>query len=306
MLQSLFSVKLLILYAFVGSGVYVHYRGRVRHGLLRQLTDHSTVMGPINVLVYLFSKTPGTPYIDVGEYRELSAFRDNWEIIAEEARKMYEVGHVRDSASERDDAAFNSFFKTGWKRFYLKWYGEPLASARALCPETVKLIESVPNINAAMFTLLPPGARLPKHRDPFAGSLRYHLGLITPNDDRCYISVDGQHYSWRDGEDVLFDETYIHYARNDTDQTRLIFFADVARPMRGPISDFFNRAIGRGLGNLTESPNTEGDNTGALNRVFRYVYKFREWAKAFKKRDKTAYIIVKYGLFALLIYALFF
>ncbi|MGM0564706.1 MAG: aspartyl/asparaginyl beta-hydroxylase domain-containing protein [Pseudomonadota bacterium] len=306
MLQSLFSLKLIILYSFIGSGIYVHYRGRVRHGFLRQLTDHSTVMGPINVLVYLFSKTPNTPYIDVDEYQDLSVFRDNWQTIAKEARNMYEVGHVRDSASERDDAAFNSFFKTGWKRFYLKWYGEPLASARTLCPETVKLVESVPGINAAMFTLLPPGAKLPKHRDPFAGSLRYHLGLVTPNDDQCYISVDGQHYSWRDGEDVLFDETYIHYARNDTDQTRLIFFADVARPMRGPVSGFFSRAIGRGLGKLTESPNTEGDNTGALNRIFRYVYKFREWAKAFKKRDKRAYTITKYGLFALLIYALFF
>ncbi|MGT2494830.1 aspartyl/asparaginyl beta-hydroxylase domain-containing protein [Cupriavidus basilensis] len=31
----------------------------------------------------------------------------------------------------------------------------------------------------------------------FAGSLRYHLGLATPNDDRCFIEVDGERHSWR-------------------------------------------------------------------------------------------------------------
>lgn len=306
MLDTFISPKMFVLYAFITSGIYIHYRGKVRHKFLRQVTDHSTFMAPFNGLVYLFSKTPNTPYISVEEFPELKVFRDNWQIIEQEARRMYEAGHVRDSAKSRDDAAFNSFFKTGWKRFYLKWYNEPPASARELCPKTVELIESVPSLNAAMFTLLPPGAKLPKHRDPYAGSLRYHLGLITPNDDGCYIDVDGERYSWRDGEDVLFDETFIHYAKNETEQDRLIFFADVARPMRGPVSQWANQNFGRLLGKLTESPNTEEDGTGALNKIFRYVYKFREFAKKFKKRNKTAYKISKYSLFALLIYALFF
>ncbi len=64
-----------------------------------------------------------------------------------------------------------------------------------------------------MFTLLPAGAHLNPHRDPFAGSLRYHLGLVTPNADSCHIVVDGESYSWRDGEDVLFDETFVHSAQ---------------------------------------------------------------------------------------------
>jgi hypothetical protein len=63
-----------------------------------------------------------------------------------------------------------------------------------------------------MFAELPPGAKLNPHRDPFAGSMRYHLGLATPNDDRCFIEVDGERHSWRDGEGVIFDETYIHWA----------------------------------------------------------------------------------------------
>ena len=49
-----------------------------------------------------------------------------------------------------------------------------------------------------MFAELPPDGQLNPHRDPFAGSLRYHLGLSTPNDDGCHIIVDGEPYSWRE------------------------------------------------------------------------------------------------------------
>jgi beta-hydroxylase len=64
----------------------------------------------------------------------------------------------------------------------------------------VELVNQIPGIKAAMFTSLPPGARLVRHRDPFAGSIRYHLGLVTPNSDDCFIEVDGERRSWHDGE----------------------------------------------------------------------------------------------------------
>lgn len=54
-----------------------------------------------------------------------------------------------------------------------------------------------------MFAELPAGSHLGKHRDPYAGSVRYHLGLVTPNDDRCFIEVDRQRHSWRDGQAVI-------------------------------------------------------------------------------------------------------
>jgi beta-hydroxylase len=33
----------------------VHFRGKVRLGFWRQVSDHSTIMAPYNVLMYLFS-----------------------------------------------------------------------------------------------------------------------------------------------------------------------------------------------------------------------------------------------------------
>ncbi|MDI5754591.1 Tar ligand binding domain-containing protein, partial [Salmonella enterica subsp. enterica serovar Montevideo] len=39
-----------------------------------------------------------------------------------------------------NDAGFNTFFKRGWKRFYLKWYSDAHPSAETLCPITTKLV----------------------------------------------------------------------------------------------------------------------------------------------------------------------
>ncbi len=91
---------------------------------------------------------------------------------------------------------------------------------------TTALVSQIPSIKAAMFAELPAGSHLGKHRDPYAGSVRYHLGLVTPNDDRCFIEVDRQRHSWRDGQAVIFDETYVHWAQNESEQTRIILFCE--------------------------------------------------------------------------------
>ena len=196
---------------------------------------------------------------------------------------LFDEGYIR-AAEKHNDASFDSFFKEGWKRFYLKWYGEPLPSAHALCPHTVALLEKIPPVKAAMFALLPPGSKLNPHRDPFAGSLRYHLGLITPNSDACRIFVDGEAYSWRDGEDVLFDETFVHWAENRTEQTRVILFCDVERPLRTPVMRAVNRVVSGILGRATASQNVATEQVGAVNRLYALAHRIGEQRKRFKRR----------------------
>ena len=124
-----------------------------------------------------------------------------------------------------------------------------------------------------MFALLPPGGHLNPHRDPFAGSLRYHLGLITPNSDDCRIFVDGSMYAWRDGEDVVFDETYVHWAENRTDQPRIILFCDLERPLRSQVVRSINRHVSAFMGKITTSPNQGLDRTGGLNRIYAWAHR---------------------------------
>lgn len=289
-------IKIAVVLAFVLATVYIHYRGRVRLGFWRQLTDHSTFMAPINCFMYLFSKVPAKPYLPLQDFPELERLTANWQQIREEAARLYDAGNIK--ASDRyDDLGFNSFFKTGWKRFYLKWYDEAHPSAAALCPYTTALLKEFPSIKAAMFAALPPGSRLVRHRDPFAGSVRYHLGLLTPNDDACYINVDGENYSWRDGEAVIFDETYLHYAENTTNRNRIILFCDIQRPMWFAPARWVNQFISRYLIGAAASPNQEGDRTGGLNRVFRYVQAVRLAGKRIKAKSRFVYYLLKWLLF---------
>jgi beta-hydroxylase len=305
MLGELAAPRFLLLYAWVAAAAYVHFRGRVRHGFNRQLTDHSTIFAPLNCLLYAASAVPRTPLLDPRDFPDLAPLREHWREIRDEAQALLAAEQVRPSDGHRD-VAFNTFFERGWKRFYLKWYDDFLPSAQTLCPRTVALVRSIPSVHAALFALLPPGGKLAGHRDPYAGSLRYHLGLITPNADACRILVDGEPYSWRDGEDIVFDETYIHRADNRTDQPRLILFCDVERPLKTPVMRGLNRFIAHHVLRVTASRNEPSERLGLVNRVAGGVHQLRLFFRRVKKANRRLYYAVKYALYAVVAWALLF
>jgi len=297
--------QLLLLYALAGSAIYVHFRGRERLVLRRQLVDHSTFLAPYNVLLYMFSGVPNKPVLPVETFPELKTISDNWQTIREEAVRLFDEGRIR-SATANNDWGFYSFFKSGWKRFYLKWYDDVLPSAQALCPKTVALVQSIPSIKGAMFTVLPAGAKLGGHRDPFAGSLRYHLGLVTPNSEACRIVVDGVPCSYYDGKGFVFDETFIHWAENRTDTNRIIFFCDVERPMNNGLMRRINHWVNTHVVKISQSPNVEGEKVGGLNVVFSYLFELHEMSRKMKNWNRTAYYATKYTVMTMLIGGLVF
>src|SRR5262245_52502072 len=164
---------------WTATALFVHLRGRERLAFMRQVADHSTFLAPYNAFVYLFSGVPNRPMLDVGEFPALRPLQAGWQTIREEALALHRAGHLR-KAAKHDDLAFKSFYRRAWRRFYVKWYGATVPSARSLCPRTAALVAEVPSVHAAMFALLAPRSHLVRHRDPFAGSLRYHLGLVVP------------------------------------------------------------------------------------------------------------------------------
>lgn len=299
------SIGIVILMIYAVSVMQMHYRGKVRFPARRQLLTHTNYLAPYNLLMSLFSKLPNEPILNVDDIDDLVLLRDNWETIREEALGLQAQGKIK-AADKLNDAGFNSFFRTGWTRFYLKWYGDPLPSAISQCPKTIELLSQTSSIKAAMFASLPSGGVLLPHRDPFAGSLRYHLGLVTPNDDNCFILVDGEKHSWRDGEDVLFDETFIHEAHNNTEQNRIILFCDVNRPMKSKIIERFNAFVGATLIKASATQNEDTEQVGLINRIFEKLYVVRTYSRKFKKWNKPMYVTVKYTLFLLLVYGLFF
>jgi len=300
----MFALRYWLLVIFVASAAYANLRGRVRFGWLRALTDFTVLLAPLNAVIYLSSRVQPRPYLSADEFPELAVLQAHWQEIRDEALGLDDSGHIR-AAATYNDIGFNSFFRTGWARFYVKWYGDELPSARAHCPRTVELLAGIPNVKAAMFASLPPGGRLVRHRDPYAGSLRYHLGLATPNSPGCYIDVDGQRYHWRDGEAIVFDETFIHYAENTTDQRRVILFCDIERPLRWWPLIALNRWFARVVMKTSATQNVDGEPVGALNHVFAHAYKIRLWGKALKQRSRAGYYALKWTLMVGLLVLIF-
>ncbi len=300
----MYYIGLAVFLIFVICGIYIHYRGKVRFSFQRQITDHSVFLAPMNCLFYLFSKYPNKPYIEVDKFKELNVLKENWQTIRDEALALDEAAKIQ--ASDRlDDVGFQSLFRTGWKRFYLKWYGTSLPSANKMCPKTVELLQSIPSVRGGMFALLPPEGRLGGHRDPYAGSLRYHLGLRTPNSEDCYIKVDGEKYFWKDGEAVIFDETFIHSAENKTDVNRIILFLDIKRPVNFFLMDWLDKIFSSVFMSAAATKNMDGDKVGFLNRLFPAVYSTRKIGQTIKGYNRTLYYTLKYLVIALLVYFLF-
>ena len=298
-------IRLWLLAVFVVSALFIHWRGRARFGLARALVDYTVLLAPFNVLLLLFSRVQARPFAALSSFPELSPLQANWQAIRDEAMRLDEAGRIR-SATGYNDLGFNSFFRTGWKRFYLKWYGEDLPSARAACPFTVALLAQMPSVKGAMFASLPPGGRLVRHRDPYAGSLRFHLGLATPKAPGCFLEVDGQRYEWRDGEAVVFDETFIHHAENRTEESRVILFCDVERPLTSRLLTAANRAFARFVMAASVTQNQAGERIGGLNRFFAHAYRWRLRAKALKATHRRLYYAGKWLLIGAAVYVLFF
>jgi beta-hydroxylase len=122
-----------------------------------------------------------------------------------------------------------------WKTLFLYGYGFKAELVSALCPTTTALVEQVPGMVTAMFSILSPRKHIPAHRGPYKGVLRYHLGLIVPSHrEACRIRVGGEVRHWEEGRGMIFDDTFEHEVWNDTDELRAVLFLDVMRPLPRP------------------------------------------------------------------------
>jgi ornithine lipid ester-linked acyl 2-hydroxylase len=100
------------------------------------------------------------------------------------------------------------------------------------CPETTAIIESIPGMKTAFFSILYPGTHIPPHRGFYNGVLRLHFALVVPiKKENCTIRVGSKIRSWESGRCLIFDDTYEHEVRNDTNQLRIVLFVDFKRPL---------------------------------------------------------------------------
>jgi beta-hydroxylase len=105
--------------------------------------------------------------------------------------------------------------------------------------------------------------------------------------------------SWRDGAVLMFDETYLHYVRNDTDADRLILMCDVNRPLNllGTMINVIYQSVAR----ASIVPNTPEDYRGLANRLFAGLAPLLARSKELKAASRLKYLVLKWFVNTLLI-----
>lgn len=166
-------------------------------------------------------------------YTELNTVTENYSIIKNEFEKIYKTQKHLPNYHEIDpgEAEISNTTDKNWKVFMLYLLGYKPKNNYSLCPETTKIIERIPNLLQAFFSVLEPGKSIPLHEGPYLGYLRYHLGLQVPQQNPPRLYVNSQEYIWRAGEAVMFDDTWPHAVENESQDYRAVLIIDVLRPM---------------------------------------------------------------------------
>lgn len=180
------------------------------------------------------SDVSNEPVLDPDDFSFAAELSANWQAIRDEAMA---VAHDPDAVPALDEISpdHSGIAPAGkWRSFFLHGYGYPVEANLARCPSTAAVIARIPDLNSAFFSILKPGTHIPDHRGVTKGLITCHLGLIVPKQGDCRMRVHDSIVRWREGECLVFDDTYRHEVWNDSDETRVILLIQVKRPARFP------------------------------------------------------------------------
>ena len=115
-----------------------------------------------------------------------------------------------------------------WGVFGFYMAGRRLSRNCEVCPETARLLDAIPGLFSAGYSVLGPKTFLPPHRGERADMLRCHLGIVVP--DHCALRLGGADHRWGEGRTIVFDDTVEHEAWNRSDDLKVLLLIDFQRP----------------------------------------------------------------------------
>jgi ornithine lipid ester-linked acyl 2-hydroxylase len=173
----------------------------------------------------------------------VGAVEAEWAVVRKELESLLTCPEEIPNFQDVSDAQKPLTESDQWKTFWLYAYGKKAEENCARCPQTVRVLQKIPGMKSAMFSILAPKKHIPEHRGLWKGVLRYHLGLIVPKPiGSSQIRVGKDVRFWEEGKSMIFDDSHPHEVWNDCDSQRVVLFVDVERPLSFPLS-LLNRAI---------------------------------------------------------------
>lgn len=173
------------------------------------------------------------PILDNRHFPFLQPLADDWQAVRDEVRDILRYREAVPTFQEVSRDQRRIATDDNWRTFILYGFGIKSEQNCRQAPVTTRLLEQIPGLQTAWFSILAPGYHIPAHRGVSKGIVRAHLGLIIPAErEKCRMRVGDQIRAWREGEVFAFDDTYEHEVWNDTGEERVILLFDFDRPMR--------------------------------------------------------------------------
>lgn len=214
----------------------VNARGRKLPFIGKSLFQLGKELRPrIDRIILLHSRVPDRAILDTSLFPWVPMLEQHWQDIRNEAVRIRttDIPSLGDISFDHGRIAADR----RWKAFFLKGYGYRMGNNCDRAPMTTALIEKIPGLVTANFSVMEAGGHIPRHWGMTKGMLTYHLALKSPRErEKCRIHIEepGKTHilSWEDGKSFIFDVMYNHEVWNDTDEDRYILLLQIKRPCR--------------------------------------------------------------------------
>lgn len=136
---------------------------------------------------------------------------ENWTDIQSELLNVYNkddqwfLAHPHYVKSESSKA---------WKTYEFSFFGIKNLENCQKCPKTSALLNKIPELVTAQFSVLEPNTIIEAHKGYTKMVLRNHLALKVPSKELCKIKIEDEEHSWEEGKVITFDDSKIHEAQS--------------------------------------------------------------------------------------------
>jgi len=195
------------------------------------------------------SRIPDAAVQDKSFFPWITELERHWQAIRDEALaiRAQEIPSLGDISFDHGRIAQDR----RWRTLFLKGYGYRMAGNGRRAPVTARLIEKVPGLVTANFSVMEAGGHIPRHFGMTKGMLTYHLALKAPRErEKCRMHLEEGEtlhvLHWEDGQSFLFDDMFNHEVWNETDEDRYVLLIQIKRPCRfagNLIQNIFLKAV---------------------------------------------------------------
>jgi len=125
-----------------------------------------------------------------------------------------------------------------WNTYYFNLRSHAFSEHLNQCPRTAEALAQLPtNRFHVCYSAIQPGGHLAPHTGPTNTSLTAHLGLANCDGARLFVADTAAEY--RDGEVLVFDDSYVHWVEHTGSEIRYTLMVTVWHPELNPAERFF-------------------------------------------------------------------